>query len=118
MKYYSEYTDKYVKDICDVLNSKGLKINAGTSFAKPYSPEAFENLTNLIQGYVVFLPGIFSLLNEKGLVNRGRCPYTGTRIDDSGPFWNYAGRCIYVSKEGAKIMKEEADENYRKAVDL
>ncbi|MBN1618379.1 hypothetical protein JW887_03490 [Candidatus Dojkabacteria bacterium] len=118
MNYYSEYTNNYVQDICDVLNNEGLEINAGTSFAKPYSAEAFKNLTELLRNYVTYYPGIFSLLNEKGLVNRGRCPYTGTRIDDSAPFWNYSGRCIYVSKEGAKIMREEGEENYRKAVDL
>lgn len=114
MNYYSDYSQKYVRDICDALNSEERRVLTGIKLTKPYSPENFESLTVFLQQTVVFIPGVFHYLDERGLVNTGRCPYTGIRIDDTSPSWNYLGRSVYVSKEGAKIMQKEADEHFKK----
>jgi len=114
MKYYSDYSEKYVRDICDALNSEERRMLTGNKVTKKYDPDDFESLTVFLQQYVVFIPDLFYFLNDKGLLNTGRCPYTGDRIDDTSPSWNYVGRSVYISKEGAKLMQKEADEDFNR----
>ena len=65
------------------------------------------------QHYAVTDPNLYKCLNGKGLINRGYCPYTGAKIDTRSLSWSYMGsRKVYVSPEGLKIMKEEADERH------
>ncbi len=118
MRQYSEYTNEYVQDICDVLNEAEVykMLNEIDEHAnRPFAPENFDTLTNFLQKYVVIPLEIYHFINDKGLVNRGRCPYTGQRIDNTFPKWTYMqSRSIYVSNEGYKIMKKEDDEDYEK----
>jgi hypothetical protein len=116
MKFYSDYSKKYVQDICDALNSESLRMRTfGHSDGIPYSPENFESLTIFLHQYVVMPAGVYYFLSEKGLVNTGRCPFTGTPIDNLSPTWTYMrSRRVHVSKEGLKIMQREDDEDYEK----
>lgn len=112
MKYYSDYTQQYVQDICDAINADIKEVNQ-----KPLSPESFETLTYFLQHYVVMPYGIFTFLDSRGLVNRGRCPYTGQYIDSSSPKWTYMGsRSVYVSRKGHRIMKKEDDEDFKRVM--
>ncbi len=116
MKYYSEFTKVYVQDICDALNSVGILMSDRT-IKKPFAPENFETLTSLLQDYVVTSLDIYTFLNNKGLVNRGKCPYTGQSIDKNAPSWTYMNsRSVYLSREGHKIMQKEDDENFEKVM--
>jgi hypothetical protein len=110
MKYYSDYSKKYVQDICDALNSEERDVN----LSKPYVPENYLSLTNFLKSTVVFIPNVFYYLDEKGLVNTGRCPYTGVKIDYTSPSWNYMDRSVYISKEGAEIFQKESEEDSRR----
>lgn len=115
MKYHSEFTKQYVEDICNALNEAGQVKNNRTG--EPFKPENFRTLTVFLQGYVVSSADYFHYLDDMGLVNRGRCPYTGQRIDDSFPSWSYMNkRRVYVSHEGIKIMKIEDDEEYERVM--
>ncbi len=116
MKYYSEFTKIYVQEICDALNSAGILMKDRT-IKKPFTPDNFETLTTLLQGYVITSLDIYTFLNNKGLVNRGRCPYTGQRIDKNAPTWTYMNsRSIYLSSEGQRIMQKEDDEDFEKVM--
>ena len=111
MKHYSDYTVQYVKDICTALND--MEIYMDKSIQMPFMPENFNTLTDFLQNYVVYSSGIFTFLNERGLVNRGICPYTGQRIDNTFPKWTYMNsRSVYVSHDGFKIMQKEDNEEY------
>lgn len=113
MKYYSEFTTEYVNDICKELSAKG--VIADKFENKPFEPESFETLTNFLQNHIVRSLDIFTYLDNLGLVNRGKCPYTGQRIDESFPSWSFMNnRRVYVSHEGYAIMQKEDDEEYEK----
>lgn len=113
MKYYSEFSEQYVQDICNALNDVGVVMDKFTN--RQFTPENLETITDLLQNYVVRSLDYFTLLDNKGLVNRGRCPYTGQRIDNSFPSWSFMNnRRVYLSHEGFKIMKKEADEEYER----
>ena len=113
MKYYSEFSEQYVQDICNALNDVGVVMDKFTN--RQFTPENLETITELLQNYVVRSLDYFTLLDNKWLVNRGRCPYTGQRIDNSFPSWSFMNnRRVYLSHEGFKIMKKEADEEYER----
>lgn len=113
MKYYSDYTTQYVQKICDELNEAGILMNRKTN--RPFEPENFDTLTTFLQDYIVYHIDIYNYLDEMGLVNTGKCPYTGQRIDETFPKWTYMrSRSVYLSHEGYQIMKKEDDENYEK----
>lgn len=113
MKYYSEYTTNYVNDICNELSSKG--VIADKLENKPFKPESFETLTIFLQSHIVSSSDIFTYLDNLGLVNRGRCPYNGQKIDESFPSWSFMNnRRVYVSYEGFEIMQKEDEEEYEK----
>jgi len=118
MKHYSEFTEEYVQDICDALNEAEMYKLLGDfdkNSNKPFAPENFETLTVFLQRYVVKHIDFYNYLISRGLINRGRCPYTGERIDSSFPKWTFMRtRSVYVSHEGFKIMKKEDDEEYEK----
>lgn len=108
MKYYSDYTIQYVNDILEASNiatGENLKI------------EDFESLTKFIHEFVVRPPEAFSYFDERGLVNRGKCPYTGQLIDKTFPKWTFMGtRSIYLSHEGFQIMRNEEDIDFEKVM--
>ena len=113
MKYYSEFTTEYVNDICRELSAKG--VIADKFENKPFEPQSFETLTNFLQNHIVRSLDIFTYLDNLGLVNRGKCPYTGQRIDESFPSWSFMNnRRVYVSHEGYAIMQKEDEEEYEK----
>lgn len=114
MKYYSDFTRKYVQDICDALTNEGIMMERINN--KPFTPENFESLTELFHSYVIYSSTLFEFLNQRGLINRGKCPYTGQQVDEKSPNWSFFGRTIYVSSEGLKIMQREDDENYEKVM--
>jgi hypothetical protein len=109
MKYYSEYTAKYVQDVCNTLNDAGIVM---PYTGKSFSPDKFNNLTELLQDYIVYNSNIYQLLNMKGLVNRGQCPYTGQKTDSKSANYSYFDRKVYVSRTGLDIMRREAEINY------
>ena len=113
--HYSEFTDEYVQDICDALNEAGARMDKETN--KLFAPEYFTTLTQFLQNYILQSLQLYTFLNDNGLVNRGRCPYTGQRIDESFPNWSFMGnRKIYVSHEGYAIMQKEDDEEYERVM--
>lgn len=113
MKYYSEFTTEYVNDICKELSAKG--VIADKFENKPFAPESFETLSNFLQSHIVQSLDIFTYLDNLGLVNRGKCPYNGQRIDESFPSWSFMNnRRVYVSHEGYAIMQKEDNEEYEK----
>lgn len=113
MKHYSEFTKQYVQDICDALNETGEVMDKITN--RSFAPENFDSLRQLLQDYVVRSQDYFTYLNDKGLVNRGRCPYTGERIDETFPSWSFMrNRRVYLSHEGIRMLQKEDDEDYER----
>lgn len=108
MKYYSSFTEEYVHDIFKALNDAKF---VDKYYGKPFNYNNFKNLTDFLQGFVIGNIEIYEFLNQKGLVNRLRCPYTGQQIGFYCSYWSYQNRAIHVSDEGLKIMQCEADEN-------
>lgn len=115
MKHYTDFTTQYVQDICDALKSQGIYMNQRSQI--PYDPDNFATLTTFLQDHVVMPAGIYSFLDDKGLVNRGHCPYTAQKIDKTFPKWTYMNsRSIYVSHEGYQIMQKEDAEEYQRVM--
>lgn len=101
MKYHSDFNKGYVNDICTEMQN--------------IKAQNFTTFTKLLQNKVIMSQSIFSHLDDLGLVNRGFCPYTGEKIDNSFPSWSYQNsRRVYVSHEGYKIMQKEADEEFER----
>jgi len=111
MKYYSDFTNEYVQDICNALNNAGF---LQKPYDKPFDAKDFKNLTEFIKHQVLYTSSIFEFLNQKGLVNKGRCPFTGQQIVNNKSNYSYLNRTIYLSPEGCSIMQREDDENYKK----
>ena len=115
MKFYSEFTIEYVNDICQSLNASFE--NLSTLRDQPFVIENFETLTDFLQNYIVYSSNKFQHLDNLGLVNKGRCPYTGQRIDHSSLSWSYMNsRKVYLSQEGLSIMQKEDEENRRRVL--
>jgi len=111
MKFHCNYSEKYIQDICEALNGDPSGKFAKMEMTDHFTPENYGSLTEFLQLTVLFNEKIYYYLDNKGLVNTGRCPYTGTSIDRSSASWNYLGRTLYVSRDGAKIMQEESEED-------
>lgn len=115
MKFYSQFTTEYVNDICQSLNASFE--NLSTLRDQPFVIENFETLTEFLQDYIVYSPKKFRHLDNLGLVNKGKCPYTGQRIGHASPSWSYMNsRKVYLSQEGLSIMQKEAEENRRRVL--
>lgn len=115
MKFYSEFTIEYVNDICQSLNASFK--NLSTLRDQPFVIENFETLTDFLQSYIVYSSNKFRHLDNLGLVNRGKCPYNGQRIDHSSLSWSYMNsRKVYLSQEGLSIMQKEDEENRRRVL--
>jgi len=113
MKAYSQFSQKYVTEICNALNDAGFKMDKITG--RSFNIDEFDTMTQFLQDYVVRSHDIYHYLTSKNLVNRGFCPYTGQEIDSSFPSWSFMqDRKIHLSHEGMKIMKKEDDEEYEK----
>lgn len=58
---------------------------------------------------IAFDKRIYEYLNSLGLVNRGWCPITGEKIDES---LNYSifGRAIFISEKAFELGKEKKEE--------
>ncbi len=109
MRDYSEYTIQYVQEICNALNENGFTMHE-MPIDKPFVPQNFDTLTEFLQRFIVKPIDLYTFLNDKGLVNRGRCPYTGQPIDKTY-YWSFMkSRWIYLSLEGETIMMKEHDE--------
>lgn len=112
MNVYSQFTITYVNDICDSLN-EGIESGQlnGRSPIPKFFPENYSDLTTFLRDIVICPIAINSYLEEKKLVNRGRCPYTGTQITNSSPKWTFMRvRSIYLSPEGMDMMRSESGE--------
>lgn len=115
MKFYSEFTTQYVNEICQSLNASF--DNLSTLRDQPFVIENFETLTDFLQNYIVYSSNIFVHLNNLGLVNKGKCPYTGQKTDHSSPSWSYMNsRKVYLSQKGYSIMQKEEEENRRRVL--
>lgn len=112
MKYYSEFNKEYVNDICTEMQKKGVLPNKVKNLT--FEPQNFSTFTKFLQEHIVMSQDTYTYLNDLGLVNRGRCPYTGQKIDRSFPSWSFSNRRVYVSHEGYKIMQKEDDEEYER----
>ncbi len=113
MRFYTEYTQNYVTTICKKLNYKFE--NLITLSDKPFELESFETLTDFIQNYIVYNSNLYIYLDSLGLVNTGKCPYTGKSINNSSQSWSYMStRLIYLSQEGMLIMRKEEEERLSK----
>ena len=113
MRDYSPFTRKYVNSICQEVNQRFP--NYKTMEEKSFISDNFENLTDFLQNYVIYSSSLFECLDRLGLINRGRCPYTGESISNSSKYWSYMNtRKVYLSDEGLSIMKKEADERRRR----
>jgi hypothetical protein len=113
MKYHSEFNKEYVNDICTEMQRKGVLADKVENLR--FEPQSFPTFTKMLQENIVMSQSIFTYLDDLGLVNRGRCPYTGQKIDNSFPSWSYMNnRRVYVSHEGYKIMQKEDDEEYER----
>jgi len=116
MKFHSNYSEKYVSDICDALNNEESGKFKKLAMVDRFTPDNFGSFTEFLQLTVVMIPDVFFYLDKRGLVNTGRCPYLGSRIDDTSPSWSYVERFVHVSKEGAKIMQKESEEDYDRLI--
>ena len=105
MKYYSNFTNDYVQDICNALNNAEHKI-----WGQALIPQNFTNLTMFLRD-IMSHASSFDLLDRQGLINKGRCPYTGQQVNSSSPNYQYYNKRIYMSSDGIKTMQRENDEN-------
>ena len=110
MKYYSKFTEYYVQEICNALNRAGYVMNKMDN--KPFVPESFKTLTEFFQNYVIDAPDIYEFLNQKGLINRGICPFTGQHINSNKFNWSFHNRIVYLSQEGSQIMQDEDNASF------
>ena len=80
-----------------------------------YSPDNFSTLTKFLQREIVMSLTLYTYLDQRGLVNRGRCPYTGETIDNPSSYnWTYMrSRKIDVSQRGYEFMKREATQTHK-----
>lgn len=111
MKFYSEFTTKYVNDACQSLNAKFG--NLSTLRDQSFTAENFETLTEFLQDYILYSSYMFIHLNNLGLVNQGKCPYSGQVVDHSSPSYSYMDRRVYLSEKGFSLMQKEAEEKRR-----
>lgn len=112
MKYYSEYTLEYVGNICYTLNNIGLTQNGQPVY---FNPEDYETLSEFIKEVVIKPLSLYVELESRGLVNTGRCPFTGLGISKSSPKWTWMrSRSIYLSDKGIAIMQQEDDAEYER----
>jgi hypothetical protein len=111
MQYYSDYSKVYTQAICDALNQGGFTTPV---YNEKFIPEKLLSLTDLLEGSVVYYSEVYNYLSQKGLVNTGRCPFTGETIDFSFPSYTFFDRKVYVSNKGFEIMKKESDEKFEK----
>ncbi len=116
MIYHSDYTRTYVQEICDDLNQANFTMRTDTSDSARYLPDNFSTLTKFLQREIIMPLNIYTYLDQRGLVNRGKCPYTGETINHPSSYnWTYMrSRKIDVSQRGYEIMKREANEDYEK----
>ena len=126
MKFYSEFTGIYVQAICNALNEAGISMIHGKH--KAFAPKQIESLTDFLQ---IHVRKNYDFLEGKGLVNKGKCPYTGEYIGSTAPYYwkniilrrypkdsnkdfinlSEGQEIIYLSKEGKEIMKMEENES-------
>lgn len=99
-----DYSIFWMQTICDELNKTNLEVPKEKGGGK-WIPEKFSNVVEFIKYHITFDRGIYNYLNEKGLINTGRCPITGQLIDKTH-FYQIFGRKVYLSKEGKAIAKE------------
>lgn len=113
MQYYSDYSKQYVKAICNALNEAGFKTPI---YKQDFTPENISSITDLLEGSVVYSAAMYDYLSQRGLVNTGRCPFTGESIDFAGPNYSFFDRKVYVSKRGFDIMQRESAIEYEKVM--
>lgn len=100
----NDYSTLWMRNICDVLNETTVEVPQRKGGGK-WKPEKFANVVEFIKEYITFDRGIYNYLNDKGLINTGRCPITGQSIDETH-FYQIFGRKVYLSEEGKEIAKE------------
>ena len=112
-KDYTATTKHYIQDICDYLNAEGKKYRHyyyyENSREEDYSPKFFYSLHH----FLLEIRNHHSLLKEKGLLNRGYCPYTGEKIIDDTFKTVIRGTDMFFSKEGLDtyLIEEENARN-------
>jgi hypothetical protein len=99
-----DYSTIWMQNICDTLNEATLEAPREKGGGK-WKPENFSNIVEFIKEHITFDKGIYDYLNDKGLINTGRCPITGQSIDKTH-FYQIFGRKVYLSEKGKAIAKE------------
>lgn len=102
----------WMTDICDALNDLGLEMPKEKGGGK-WSVDRFENSIQLMKDHVTYDLGIYTYLESKGLINRGKCPITGETIGKEFCYQIF-GRKVYISGEGIIIAKEWDKQQHRK----
>jgi hypothetical protein len=106
----AELKNKWASDIFLTIGRYGLKLKGG----KDIKVTDFKNLTSFIEDRLVASQQLYDFLDGKNLINRGFCPFTNEKIDNSFPNYNFMGRKIYFSQNGFKQLKKESGENFER----
>jgi len=99
-----EYSITWMQDICDELNKTTVEVSREKGGGE-WTPEKFSDVVEFIKYHITYDRGIYDHLNEKDLINTGRCPITGQSIGGTH-FYQIFGRKVYLSEEGKAIAKE------------
>lgn len=93
--------NKWQNDICAALEKE-----ASFDMSKWRSKSDNDDYGLKFMEDVAYHKNVYDYLNNLGLVNRGFCPITGEKIDNS---YNYSiyGRTIFVSEKALELGKEK-----------
>ena len=100
----NDYSQIWMKNICEALNQTSVEVPKAKGGGK-WTPAKFSSVVEFIKEHITFDRGIYNYLNDKGLINTGRCPITGQSINRNH-FYQFFGRKVYLSEEGKEIAKE------------
>ncbi len=101
-KNTDSYSKVWMQNIFDALN----KVNFESPKGGKWKEFQFRDIYELIRYNITYDRGIYNFLNEKGLINTGRCPITGDPVD-KGCAYSFFGRSVEMSKKGLEIAKSE-----------
>jgi hypothetical protein len=100
----NELNNKWASDIFNIIKEENIKPRNG----KIIEARDFESLAELIQNKIVASQQLFEILNNKGLINRGFCPYTNETLDNTSPCYSMFNRKVYFSRLGFKKLEFES----------
>lgn len=96
--YNSNFVFDWRNDILQELESSGVVMS---DF---YFSDKNQNNKDLLE-HIAQKSETYNLLNSKGLINRGFCPISGEKIDNTNKYEIF-GRVVYLSKSGLEKCEE------------